>query len=933
MMDHPDSQTIAAVRTGEVDRFRELVQRYERHVYAVAWARLGDATLAEDATQESFIRAYRLLGWLRDPARFAGWITRITRAVSINLGLRHRRELRRRERWAVDSAPEADASTSPDPGSPGDPNDLPIPPDTLRAALGDLPTRHRECLVLFYLEGRPVTEAAEALGISEGAFKVRLHRARHALRGRLERHLECSLGRLAPRRSLAPGIMSSILLKSAASDPTGTTTGVLAVLGASLAKLLPLPILFLLVPAAAVTAGVGATSWATRAERGNYLDTAGFRRRLYDDDQQRVRGLWAVMALITVGVLALGSWLAQSFAFEMYLYVPCLVGWFAVTLRRFQLNPRLQDWVRFGTLLPLLTYFVLAPLYEMPLWVLPIVFGVHYLGLTLYPPDRPLRFDYNLFLRERLGLLPASHDASTQPTTSLVHPTPSLPPSSLWAFAQFGAQEGLFTAFRRLPHQTGVRLKLRPVALSVWDWLWPWPRRQDSTLTLRTNGTVEASLGSRDADSLDRLGIPATRDPETHRHAIEASARAALLAHAAGDIPTALRDLGHTADREIFKVDPARTGFPRIQRFAGVAGLVLIACLFYFSLSASNRHGNLQIRAAHLEPVPYGLEDAKAIFGALGVGPSSHSRRRWDAIQSALYSGYVLPPLAWACSEGQTFVRTNWFSFPVDQLPQTPFAAVESMKSWQRLKALHFGWPDPQEAAAFHATAPQWRTLLAAIPPHERQALLEPETIPIANPDGSLIHLNPLRWRIATLKDLGLLDLFDHEPLLARLQSHQVLPGKPIPPERVPLADRRPWTGLFRTRGSDPIAETYEVLAILEDLGAVHTIDVAACAKGMLQLHLGKGLFLAPMSGDRPFARRPRRGNRGWQIHIPGDARTTYAARESLRILGALERVPDLAEWQYRIHTTHVPPDLSNAHRGPGAWSRVEAALLQHQVR
>ncbi|MGE3311543.1 MAG: RNA polymerase sigma factor [Limisphaerales bacterium] len=100
----PDSDTeaIAAVRAGDTDRFRELIERYERHVYAVAWSRLGDATLAEDVVQESFIRAFRLLGWVRRPERFAGWITSIARAVSINLGLRHRRELKRRERWALD---------------------------------------------------------------------------------------------------------------------------------------------------------------------------------------------------------------------------------------------------------------------------------------------------------------------------------------------------------------------------------------------------------------------------------------------------------------------------------------------------------------------------------------------------------------------------------------------------------------------------------------------------------------------------------------------------------------------------------------------------------------------------------------------------------------------------------------------------------------
>lgn len=100
---NPDIRAIDAVRTGDMERYRELVERHERQVYAVAWAHLGDAALAEDAVQESFIKAFRYLGWLRDPSRFAAWILRITRGVAINLGIRRRRELRRRERWSLDA--------------------------------------------------------------------------------------------------------------------------------------------------------------------------------------------------------------------------------------------------------------------------------------------------------------------------------------------------------------------------------------------------------------------------------------------------------------------------------------------------------------------------------------------------------------------------------------------------------------------------------------------------------------------------------------------------------------------------------------------------------------------------------------------------------------------------------------------------------------
>jgi len=99
-----DAQSVSAVRAGDVERYRELVERHERRVFAVAWSRLGDAALAEEAAQEAFIRGYRSLWLLGDGEKFGGWITSIARRAAINFGLRHRRELNKRERWALEKS-------------------------------------------------------------------------------------------------------------------------------------------------------------------------------------------------------------------------------------------------------------------------------------------------------------------------------------------------------------------------------------------------------------------------------------------------------------------------------------------------------------------------------------------------------------------------------------------------------------------------------------------------------------------------------------------------------------------------------------------------------------------------------------------------------------------------------------------------------------
>jgi len=182
-----DESAVAAVRLGDAERYRDTrrtsrAARVCRRVYAVAWSRLGDAALAEEVTQEAFIRAYRRLWLLGDGAKFAGWVNTIARHMAINLGLRHRRELNKRQALGAGNPENSTAEKQPTKPT----------RSARRRRCGkrwrNWPAAHRECLVLFYLEGRSGAEAAAALGISEAAMRVRLHRARAAMRERLEKN-------------------------------------------------------------------------------------------------------------------------------------------------------------------------------------------------------------------------------------------------------------------------------------------------------------------------------------------------------------------------------------------------------------------------------------------------------------------------------------------------------------------------------------------------------------------------------------------------------------------------------------------------------------------------------------------------------------------------------------------------------------------------
>jgi RNA polymerase sigma-70 factor, ECF subfamily len=142
--------------------FRELYEREFAAVYRAAYALSGDRSLAEDAAQEAFARAF--IRWRRlggDPWA-GGWV--MTTALNFT-----RRQLRRRpppaERQAVEPDPEALID--------------------LRRAVRTLPARQQTAVVLHYLIGLPLGEVAGAMGCKEGTVKAHLARARASLERRL----------------------------------------------------------------------------------------------------------------------------------------------------------------------------------------------------------------------------------------------------------------------------------------------------------------------------------------------------------------------------------------------------------------------------------------------------------------------------------------------------------------------------------------------------------------------------------------------------------------------------------------------------------------------------------------------------------------------------------------------------------------------------
>lgn len=150
------------------ERFVMLVRQYQRSVFAVILGYVHCREDARDLTQETFLRAFRSLDTVRDPAKIPGWIGAIAR----NVALDHLKRAGRR----CSLMENMDILEEPSPQFP----DKEI--DAMLAAIEKLEEIYRIPLLLKYMEAKPVKEIADLLGIPETTVEGRLAQARIQLR-------------------------------------------------------------------------------------------------------------------------------------------------------------------------------------------------------------------------------------------------------------------------------------------------------------------------------------------------------------------------------------------------------------------------------------------------------------------------------------------------------------------------------------------------------------------------------------------------------------------------------------------------------------------------------------------------------------------------------------------------------------------------------
>lgn len=167
-----DAATVARARAGDTVAFTELYGRHHRRIYALCTRLLGDRGLAEEMTQDAFVKAWRALPTFRGDAKFATWLARVAVNTVLSYQRRHGPWLKWLRGGDVPDEPAVDAN-------PGGRRDL-------EHAITRLPLRARQVFVLVDVEGHTHEEAAALLGMAVGTSKAQLFRARKLLRGFLE---------------------------------------------------------------------------------------------------------------------------------------------------------------------------------------------------------------------------------------------------------------------------------------------------------------------------------------------------------------------------------------------------------------------------------------------------------------------------------------------------------------------------------------------------------------------------------------------------------------------------------------------------------------------------------------------------------------------------------------------------------------------------
>lgn len=169
-----EENIIQLIRNGRTEAYRALVERYQDMILTLTSRVLPDPFEAEDAAQETFIKAYQSLDRFRGQCKFSTWLYRIAYNTAISRTRKHRHTIGLEDMPLAAEISEEGLSGL----------DVLAQEDRKRyiaQALQQLPPQDRLLLSLYYLEDTDLDELAQISGLEKGTVKVRIHRAKKKL--------------------------------------------------------------------------------------------------------------------------------------------------------------------------------------------------------------------------------------------------------------------------------------------------------------------------------------------------------------------------------------------------------------------------------------------------------------------------------------------------------------------------------------------------------------------------------------------------------------------------------------------------------------------------------------------------------------------------------------------------------------------------------
>ena len=175
-----DGECVRRVHEGNIDAFEVLVRRHQKTIFNLLYRMLGDYDEAAEAAQETFLSAYRAIGRFRGDSNFSTWVYRI----AINQASSRRRNLSQSQARTLplESAEKINQAGA-DPAERVEQQEI---QQEVQKALKELDENDAAIILLRDLQDVPYEEVARVLNVPMGTVKSRLHRARRALKARLQ---------------------------------------------------------------------------------------------------------------------------------------------------------------------------------------------------------------------------------------------------------------------------------------------------------------------------------------------------------------------------------------------------------------------------------------------------------------------------------------------------------------------------------------------------------------------------------------------------------------------------------------------------------------------------------------------------------------------------------------------------------------------------